>query len=1431
MKNEIITTQQYIDNNNQINSTTKYSNKQNQENLKNEFINNFFIQFKQIKETYVQNIEEIYEKVKKINIKEILSYINNLNKEQIDSIINSFISYFTFDEKMFLIKVEENISEMNINEIDNLKIDIIENNDIESKLKKIKLYYRTYILIKDLIEQILTKKNKYLFSNHVLSDENKVKLFHFFSEELIIISNSFYKNCDNFINENDIDNKILGIIYDIFIQLLKDQNPDILSKNQKEQLFENNLKLIIYLENHLLEISLPIILNIINFLNIIYLNYSLDSNEIKEIHNNKFNMECLIKLKQFIFINIKNYKQFNDLKIIINFIAIVILYDFINHNLDENKKKIFNLSYIEYIKESIDKNFNSDENSSINNIFEVIINFLKEPLKKDNYEKIIKLKIMNNDDIILLKNALIKLTEEPNYNNPLTQIQKKKKILINDNEILKNCYTKIKEYFVSIYNEIINYYKNNSQNQYVIFEEEKYNKLIEIIKLLKYFLIIPEEKNLLILIKDNIFNYLISILELNNNEIFLFNDLCREQAFLIFDIITQNENILHKELFIKNNNFINYIIKEFIKYINIFKHFLNDKQKNLNNNIDVFNIIDKIQFKKLSKILCELSREKELLKVNLQIINFNSIYLIFFIDIDDSSIISLYINILKNYLTIIQENNLYSFSNEDNNILASLIINLFNKYNNNASIALELFSLIEIKNNDEYFIKLLINNNFSSIIFSIFSSISQESINDKDKYNSQCIFPALNTIYNLLKYNFFIVELLNIGINNVIICLNQYIFNSKICEIFLLIILKIIENENNIKMLINRINLADVKNLVVNILEKYLSTCHKNLIEFSLKVIEFFIESPNNLINFSKSNDKNNSILMSSLFQCINQNYSDSNIVNLAIKILFRYISYVKINKEKSRIILDNNLDEEDEDDDLPDDLFSEEYPQVLKIFKCKYFLEFIGNYLVKLFDIYLIKEKNSEIIKNIIEIIRILINIIDCIENLKKLFSAIIEVLFKFLNIFLKYDENIRQNNTESILDLINHFTFFSYKIISIKKETIHDNVIIIISLISIVINNFKIKLELIERFLQILYDTCLYGNKAQLIKSFNIIKKIFDKLRELYELMIIKDEKKEYFIFLFTKILKELSKYELEILNNNLLFILKNIPIRNIKGLNKIYDNNNSEKDYSEFKDKLLRMCCIYFIESNEEAIIVLNIIKNLYNQYTSLSTDINKTNYEIRFILCLIFDLCIKTPFLKVEIIKDNQSILSQIKIYINNLSKEDPNLKLAYDKCFNEMKNEKNYSFKLKEINNMKYKTRNILLIDKINNEDKFNKMKLFLLVENFVYLYTNKDCIKGKLFMDENLRIININSNDNKLIDSVQINFISKIVNDSSNKDFISKGFFSHKIKSSNCFSIYSNNNEEEKVFNIECLNEEISSKYVKYFNFLIDFDKSINLFK
>ena len=969
--------------------------------------------------------------------------------------------------------------------------------------------------------------------------------------------------------------------------------------------------------------------------------------------------------------------------------------------------------------------------------------------------------------------------------------------------------------------------KNEVKN--IIYIEEKYFKLNEIIKLLKYFLISPEEENLQILIKDNIFNCIISILDINLNGLYLFNDVIREQALIIYNIISQDESIIHNEIIYKNITFTNYILKQFIYYIEIFQNDLKNKQMNNKNDVTILNDIEKTKFKKISKIICELSKEKDFLKTRKQIINFRNLYIIFLVDEIDSYIISLYINILKNYLILIEEENIYSLSNEDYNTLASLIINLFNKFRNNELIILELFSLIDTKIKDEYFIKLLLSNNLSSIIFSIFSSFSEESNSDKDKYSFQCIYPTLNTIYKLLKYNFFIIELLNIGINNVINCLNQFIFNTKICEIFLLIILKIIENKKNIEVLINKINISNVKKLVINILEKYLDTCHKNLIKYSLEVIEFFIESPNNLINFSKSNDKNNTILMSCLFKCINLKLSDINIINISLKILYRYISYVAINKEKSRInSLNNNLEDED-DDDLPDDLFSEEYPQVLKIFRCKYFKEFLEDNLVKILDIYLIKQKNPETIKNIIEIIRILINIIDSKENLETLYTGIIAVLFKFLNIFLKYDENTKENNIDSILDIIKHFTFFAYKIISIKKEIITNNVIIIISLISIIINNFEIKIELIERFLQIIYDICLNGNKAQLIKSFNLIKGIFEKLRQLYESMEIKDDKKEFIIFIFTNILKELSQYDLDILNTNLLFIIKNIPIQNVKEINIISDKNKNEIEYPQFKDKLLRLCCIFFIESNEEAILFLNNIKNLYNQYTSLSSDINKTNYEIRFLLCIIYDLCIKTPFLKEEIKKDNQLILTQIKIYISHLSKIDSNLNSVYEKCINEMKTEKEYSSKNDETRKLQNNNRNILLIDKIQDEE-YDKMKNFLLNENIIYLYKNKSCIKYKMKMDENLKYINI-TNESAKIECINIDSISKITKNNNNQAFYSKGLFSRKIKSSNCFSIYYINDlKEEKDFNIECQNEEITLNYFKYFNILIDFDNNINIF-
>ena len=216
-----------------------------------------------------------------------------------------------------------------------------------------------------------------------------------------------------------------------------------------------------------------------------------------------------------------------------------------------------------------------------------------------------------------------------------------------------------------------------------------------------------------------------------------------------------------------------------------------------------------------------------------------------------------------------------------------------------------------------------------------------------------------------------------------------------------------------------------------------------------------------------------------------------------------------------------------------------------------------------------------------------------------------------------------------------------------------------------------------------------------------------------------------------------------------------------------------------------------------------------------------------------MSIIFYISNKTPYLKEEIIKENQSILSQIKIYKSHLSKNDDKLDEIYEKCLNEIKTEREYPSKSKDMQAIKNSVRNTLLFDMIGDE-KFKQIKLFLITDSLVYFYRIKDTIKCKIIMDENLTKINILVNENEIVDSIETNSISKIINDYSNKSFTPKGFFSRKPKSLNCFSIYINNNndsQEEKSFNFECQNEEITSKYIEYLRILIELDNIISKIK
>ena len=407
--------------------------------------------FNQYKNESTVNIEEVYEIIKDINLNDISSNLKKLSKEQIESIINNIILNTINFENKFLIK-----EEIRDNKKNNYKKNI---------------FLKIYSIIKIIIEECLLDDSQTTFIN--INNEISNKFFNYFFIELINISGTFLKNFESLINdsENSIHN-LIKEIFDIFNLLMPyKEQCKLLSETQKNQLFESNLNLLINFEKYSSNsnLSLLIIEKISKILFIFHTYYPLDSDELKEIHYNKYNKACIIKLRQFIYDNIIQYKDINNIISIIDFVEAMILYenvDFIDNNSNNNENidnnKLFNLSFITQINIQIKKNFNLEENITISQQISRIINFLNEPNKKENYDLLLKSKLINNKDINKLKQIVKNINEESDYSNPKTQMQKRNEILMNNNELLKQCYTKEKDYYFRLYNGIITFY--NSSN-------------------------------------------------------------------------------------------------------------------------------------------------------------------------------------------------------------------------------------------------------------------------------------------------------------------------------------------------------------------------------------------------------------------------------------------------------------------------------------------------------------------------------------------------------------------------------------------------------------------------------------------------------------------------------------------------------------------------------------------------------------------------------------------------------------------------------------------------------------------------------------------------------------------------------------------------------------------------------------------------------
>ena len=1362
---------------------------------------------------YIKSEEEIINNFFEYIIKEI-SYENNDDKLLDDMIIikdKYFLIIFSIIKTIIIECVIYNNNTTKINpKINNdlilfifkLLINIINSySNLDADNNKIKLKIAQKLKILELISSIfillLNKDNNFILINR---------------ENINILFQCMFKNIISF-KPFDIDKKVKTVPKNknIFDLDNDDEGEDEEIKEENKEFDENELKKII-IENY------------IELICLLYKKYGLESDELNYIHNNKSKKECLIVIKNYIInINIK----INNVILMIDLIDLIIIYE--DYNIKEKKEKLFSLSYMDQLKFKY-KNINTMDAFIIRNRIQNTFNYLKNPKDTNNKYKIFRVRSIFND----IEKVRLKFMNIINANNA-----NKNSINMSNNKELRIYYEKIKYCFFYYFDKIYSN-ENNAENKILISLDDKKLMLFDMIKI--FSLLLSTKENIIIFIKDNILELTINILNepnLNKNE---FIEYCKEHLFIIFDKLTEDLQIIINENNFDYNIFMAYVLNDYSLINKIIFDLKNNNEKDIYKNLKKYY---KMKIKTISRIISLFSKEKDFLINNLPVVNYNSVNIILTIDNLDSVVVLNYLVILKN---IISNGNINT--EEENKSLLILLNHIIEKYFIDINIINEILLLIELKIEDECFIKSLVEKGLLKKLIEIY-------IISFDEKEGEKIFKVYLTgivlINKLLKYNFALSEIINIDMNPLIKKVKENISNIIICNNYLLIYIKIKNylKENNInKQQINSLFSKEVIYLIIEIFSNSIKDNNsKEIINNCLEILSYYIEMPSSYLILYKYNSDN--FLIIYLFKSINIYLNEINIVNYSIKILFRLFSQIKINKENN--IVELNL--ENKEDDLPEDLFLEESSNISKIFTDDYFLNFINNNIAKIIILYY-NDDNFGIIKNLIELIRIIIIIMQSEINHKTLLESFINIGEKFINFIL--EKNLEKNNgfisDTYTLNLINHFSFLIFHLISLDKEILRKDFVSLLISINNIIKIFYMTEEIIKRYLYIIYIISIYSDKMELNKRIKIIIEILDNIKkhkELYDKETYANDNQIESIFLITKILFSLQYFSLDLINNNLYFILVHFP--KLKIFSENTKLNYKEKDYIEFKHNLSELCSLYYIQSSQETINIINIIINLIKEYISFIRKENDKNIIINDIDELIFlfnitkNLCNKTPFISDEIVKDkniNNFFINNIKNFIIELNTEEYEVKNdqlldkyeelsdKYDELLDAINNEKEYIDTEKE-EKIFENNKKIYLIGFTIGKENYEKIKEFLTKKYDVILYADETCFKkSTIHIDEDLDILyaTANMNDKIRIDTMKVDTIYEIINDNSNEAFEVN---LNKTKSNKCFSLYSKykkpNKEHffEKDINVECFTEEFCSKYVKILSQLVELYKMI----
>ena len=995
-------------------------------------------------------------------------------------------------------------------------------------------------------------------------------------------------------------------------------------------------------------------------------------------------------------------------------------------------------------------------------------NVTRNSCAEDNGKMLKVLNVIASDR----KNAMRRSTKtDPAMEAELSAMSSRRRTLsIANNPTLKLYFDKILNNFNVLVKEIPVHFLNK-QNV-----DEDNDELLEVLKLWRYFT--KDDENIMKMTESGVIDKIVVIMESET----IFSIHCQEQAFSLFEKITNNDIV--NEYLVKDETFCLFLFRQMTKISKAFED---------ENEIDQFAKAKNVIF---TRMLSQLTKENVFMEQNRKKLNKEKIFDMISNDKCETSVAVHFLIMIKSIMKYNIEHPLQIPKEKEeeevdedtvNENECDLLLNvIWKKYESEITVIKVIIDIFAVKIDNEKYIMTLMK---SQLIESLCKVLILGNL-DKQKKNSDGFLSVISLLNQLCKYEPCVAIIAEISIFPILTALKENIFNTKIVEGSLSLFVSVSSDDKYI----NKVCINEMKETTIQIINKYLNTCHTQIIVLSLKLILSFIKENKNLFFYSlegmetllkafKFNIKNIDItsLLFDIINIITMNDKEIEVERVKRANTIK-IAGIQSTIQRSQTIASSQIQKTSTSEDFSFD-----------------FLGLLG-IITDIFSVYV---SNYTIIAKLYELLINLSKI--STENWVR--KSTFEVVINNAN---KLMDSLNSTTTENDIKNIELFINTILILINIDKSIIQTDNFSVLFIINKISNKVTMNKEIIDKFINILFIVC---EKADL----KILSQFYPELNSFLSFFrnnedIISDRG----LMTFSRFINLLCKEEManvnEIANSNTKFILKFLN-KNIESIDMLLQ---------PILEDIKNIINFYSIKDEKDAEEITSLLISVF--VNCLKTCNNEALSSLFQIVITLFNV---SSLLKLEFKKNPIDLIAELNSY-KKTHQLDQRLEYyikSYEMSmkFNEAKLRNSIYCSSKEKQNN---------LNQFSDANELKKIKEYLTQETKVFCYLESGDVQ-EVYIRMNSKLDTIyafeknKKDENIVVDLMKIGVMDSCVRSSSAPAFKKKKSFfqfKRKPKEKNCFSILGvrEMNKPQKTFNIECKDENSCIKYVDYLTNIIN---------